>query len=330
MMCVTIDAYRTARAELRDSDDLPALKSLLAQRVLLAQADARELHARERALVEIQRAIGRLRRCTTREQLVRRTPGELCRACGFTRAMIARVDRRSWIPILPPAGTDRDADTLRAELGENPTVPIAHMLPEAEMIRRRIPIRVSGAERPLHSAVERLVGHGAYVAAPIISGRRVIGLIHADRSSQPDELTDNDRDDLALFAEYFGLLHDRAVLAEEIERRSRAVARLSRQMLTGLTSIEQREPQLAPAEPLRLDDAPSETPQTRLELLTARERQILELVAAGATNRSIARELVLSDNTVKTHVATATRKLGARSRGDAVARYLGSLNQTRT
>jgi DNA-binding CsgD family transcriptional regulator len=326
MMCMTIDAYRTARAELRDSDDLPALKSLLAQRVLLVQADARELQARERALVEIQRAIGRLRRCATREQLVRRTPGELCRACGFTRAMIARVDRGSWIPILPSAGIDDDADTLRTELGENPTVPIAHMLPEAEMIRRRIPIRVSSAERPLHSAVERLVGHGAYVAAPIVSGRRVIGLIHADRSSQPDELTDNDRDDLALFAEHFGLLHDRAVLAEEIERRSRAVARLSRQMLAGLTSIEQREPQLAPAEPLRLE-IPSETPRTRLELLTARERQVLELVAAGETNRSIALELVLSENTVKTHVAKATRKLRARSRGDAVARYLGSLNQ---
>jgi DNA-binding CsgD family transcriptional regulator len=327
-MRMTIDAYRAARAELGDSEDLAALRSLLRQRVLLAQADARELHERERALVEIQRAIGRLRRCPTREQLVRRTPGELCRACGFTRAMIARVDRRSWIPILPPAGVDRDADTLRADLGETPTVPIAHMLPEAEMIRRRIPIRVSGAERPLHSAVERLVGHGAYIAAPIVSGRRVIGLIHADRSSQPDELTDSDRDHLALFAEQFGLLHDRAVLAEEIERRSRAVARLSRQMLTGLTSMEQREPQLAPPEPLRLD-VPAETPQTRLELLTARERQILELIAAGETNRSIASELVLSENTVKTHVAKATRKLHARSRGDAVARYLGSLNRRR-
>jgi DNA-binding CsgD family transcriptional regulator len=278
------------------------------------------------ALVEIQRAIGRLRRCETREQLVRRTPAELCRACGFTRAMIARVDRRSWMPILPAPGVDHDADVLRGELGETPTVPIAHMLPEAEIIRRRIPIRVSGAERRLHSAVERLVGHGAYIAAPIVSGRRVIGLIHADRSGQRDDLTDQDRDDLALFAEHFGLLHDRAVLAEEIERRSRAVARLSRQMLTGLSSIEQREPRLAPAAPLSVS-APSKTPHRRIELVTARERQILELIAAGETNRAIARELVLSENTVKTHVAKAMHKLRARSRGDAVARYLGSLNR---
>jgi DNA-binding NarL/FixJ family response regulator len=58
-------------------------------------------------------------------------------------------------------------------------------------------------------------------------------------------------------------------------------------------------------------------------LLTPREREILVRVAAGATNGAIARELVLSPDTVKTHVSSILRKLGAASRAEAVARYLG-------
>src|SRR5689334_6047627 len=47
--------------------------------------------------------------------------------------------------------------------------------------------------------------------------------------------------------------------------------------------------------------------------LSWRERQVLELVAAGRTNAEIAQELYLSNNTVKTYIRTAYRKVGARS-----------------
>ncbi|HEV3086494.1 MAG TPA: LuxR C-terminal-related transcriptional regulator [Candidatus Elarobacter sp.] len=57
-----------------------------------------------------------------------------------------------------------------------------------------------------------------------------------------------------------------------------------------------------------------------LEPLTAREREILELLAAGLTNREIAQRLVVSARTVETHVARVTGKLGVSSRARAVAR----------
>ena len=57
-----------------------------------------------------------------------------------------------------------------------------------------------------------------------------------------------------------------------------------------------------------------------LEALTAREREILELLATGLTNREIAQRLVLSARTVETHVARVTGKLGVNSRARAVAR----------
>jgi LuxR family maltose regulon positive regulatory protein len=61
-------------------------------------------------------------------------------------------------------------------------------------------------------------------------------------------------------------------------------------------------------------------PEALLEPLTAREREILELLAAGLTNREIAQRLVLSARTVETHVARVTGKLGVNSRARAVAR----------
>ena len=51
-----------------------------------------------------------------------------------------------------------------------------------------------------------------------------------------------------------------------------------------------------------------------LEPLTAREEEVLVLVAQGRTNDEIATELYISTSTVKAHLASLMRKLGARNR----------------
>ena len=56
----------------------------------------------------------------------------------------------------------------------------------------------------------------------------------------------------------------------------------------------------------------------RLAALTDREREVLALVAAGMSNDEIARRLVLSPATAKTHVNRAMVKLGARDRAQLV------------
>ena len=71
-----------------------------------------------------------------------------------------------------------------------------------------------------------------------------------------------------------------------------------------------------------LEDAVATSPVKRRRSasvrLTGRETQILRLVATGLTNQQIAGQLSLSPNTVKTHVRTAYKQIGARSRAQAV------------
>ena len=56
-----------------------------------------------------------------------------------------------------------------------------------------------------------------------------------------------------------------------------------------------------------------------IEALTPREEEILRWLARGRSNKAIAAELGLSDNTVKYHVSAILAKLGAESRTEAVA-----------
>jgi DNA-binding NarL/FixJ family response regulator len=55
-------------------------------------------------------------------------------------------------------------------------------------------------------------------------------------------------------------------------------------------------------------------------LLTPRELEILSAIADGDTNKAIARRLNISLHTVKFHVESVFRKLGARTRTEAVAK----------
>ncbi len=58
--------------------------------------------------------------------------------------------------------------------------------------------------------------------------------------------------------------------------------------------------------------------QTMAGLLTAREQEILSLMAEGSGNRVIAEQLVISENTVRNHVRSVLEKMQANSRTEAV------------
>jgi len=64
------------------------------------------------------------------------------------------------------------------------------------------------------------------------------------------------------------------------------------------------------------------SPEQTLEALTAREIEVLVLIAQGLANKNIADRLAISEHTVKFHVSSILSKLGASSRTEAVTRAL--------
>ena len=72
-------------------------------------------------------------------------------------------------------------------------------------------------------------------------------------------------------------------------------------------------------EPAQLPSAPAQR-STLAEPLTAREIEVLRLIAAGMRNQEIADRLFVSLPTIKRHVANAYGKLGVSHRTEAVAR----------
>jgi NarL family two-component system response regulator LiaR len=75
-----------------------------------------------------------------------------------------------------------------------------------------------------------------------------------------------------------------------------------------------------PAEAPALEPFTPDTARQQALGITARELEILNLVARGLSNREIAGQLFVSENTVKTHCARAFDKLGAARRTQAVQR----------
>ncbi len=96
------------------------------------------------------------------------------------------------------------------------------------------------------------------------------------------------------------------------------------QIIEGIRAVAAGEALASPSVTRRLierfADAPGPAPRppAALDELTAREREVLELMARGLSNGELAERLVLSEKTVKTHVGRILMKLGLRDRVQAV------------
>jgi DNA-binding NarL/FixJ family response regulator len=96
------------------------------------------------------------------------------------------------------------------------------------------------------------------------------------------------------------------------------------QLVDGIRVVAAGEALLAPSVTKRLIQEFSrgggghQKPPAELEELTPRELEVFKLIARGMSNAEIAEELVVSETTVKTHVARVLMKLGVRDRVQAV------------
>jgi DNA-binding CsgD family transcriptional regulator len=243
--------------------------------------------------------------------------------------MISRARGSRWFPdtMRVGDGANPDAEEFERFAHDGNEIPLGRMLPETRMVREQIPVMVADAatDPRAYKPLIRVTQSTGYVAAPIIAGRRVIGFLHADRVEQQSSPAPGDLESIALFASEFGVLFERAVLAERMERQRSEISAALHRATAGLDALCDADMALGTPPPTTAAAASGRrtAPAPRRDaLLTTREREILELVATGATNDAVARELILSPDTVKTHVSSILRKLHAASRAEAVARYL--------
>lgn len=295
--------------------------------------DPLALVRRRRVLLRIRESIARLRALPSRTAIIEAAPREACASCGFSRTLLSRIDGSVWVPeILSTTGPDREPDDFRAYL-RIAEIPLEHMLLETEMARRGQPALIADArgDPRTHKAIIEASGAHSYTAAPIVPGRRAIGFLHCDRLGQDEPVTEEDCRNLWIFTDQLALVLERAALAERLvdfEARARgtidtALADIATYRTARLTVSEEPPGVVEPSS----GDA-ADVPTARLLLaLTDRERQVLELMATGATNLDIAHALVVGEGTVKTHVKHILRKLRVGNRSQAVARYLQAARQ---
>jgi len=97
-------------------------------------------------------------------------------------------------------------------------------------------------------------------------------------------------------------------------------------LLAGIRTVASGDALLSPSVTRRLMDEFARTSparardshESKLDSLTAREQQVLVHIGQGMSNREIARQLYVSESTVKTHVKRILMKLGLRDRVHAV------------
>jgi DNA-binding NarL/FixJ family response regulator len=103
---------------------------------------------------------------------------------------------------------------------------------------------------------------------------------------------------------------------EELEARIRAVAAGEMVLSPAVTPAVFDALRRAPA-------AEADQDEDGLGSLTAREREVLNLLARGRSNSDIAQELFITNKTVKNHLSRIYEKIGVHSRAEAIALWLG-------
>jgi LuxR family transcriptional regulator, regulator of acetate metabolism len=290
----------------------------------------RELFERLEVLTRIRESMQQLHECKTPEELIEAAPGELCRSCGFSRALISRIRGSRWVPEVFEAvpGMDPEEDAFR-DWVENVEIPLEHMLVETELVRRRMPALISDPVNDPRTFKE-IVTRGrtvAYVVAPIIPDGRAIGFLHADKIGREEQVTDDDRDNIWTFAEHFALIFHRVILVERLAAQRAQLREAfadAEHVVDDLHDTELELARTAYGSPAATTAGALFLPAgSRLDaLLTRREREVLDLITSGATNVRIAEQLVISEGTVKSHVKHILRKLRVSNRAEAVSRYL--------
>jgi len=356
---VTLDAHAAAsarvaallgdgaRAQPADSGvaDLLAAHRAIAGQLLLALEDATEpgeaaeLHRLACRLVEegiaprldsaerVGAALARLGEHAAVSEILASASREAAVAIGLDRVLLSRVQDGALVA--EALHVRDDPEGARATLARlrGAPVPLEYPLIEGELLRRRRPLLVAagGGEPGRRRAHADVMGWRDYVTAPIVLEGRVIGFLHGDRTAPDGTVRPLDRDALASFAQGFAHIVERASLRRRLRIQRQEMRQVATWADARTSELSDRAVDLGADRDAEDDPLPggsAAADSSLRDLLTRRELDVLELMVKGDTNAGIARELVVSEGTVKFHVKNILRKLHAANRAEATSRYL--------
>jgi len=285
-----------------------------------------DLARRVKSMSEIRQALGYLRGLPP-HKMIHAAPEVLSREFDFARTMISTVRGSLWLPRhLHIEEENSDPHGRRfLEYVIDRHIQLADAPLETELVRKRCgafapsPMDDKRTFKPL---VE-VSGSFGYIAAPITVQGRAIGILHVDRPEPHGIVTMDHLEQLEAFAECLSVAFESAVLEEKAAQQRVNVESLCGNVDELLSRSARSVLWLLPgAAPGPRHDA-YHRDQPSVPALTSREREIMSHVATGATNGQIARCLVISEGTVKSHLKHIAKKLNTSSRAAAVATYGG-------
>jgi len=286
-----------------------------------------DLARRVKSMSEIRQALGYLRGLPPRK-MIHAAPEVLSRELDFARTLISIVRGSLWLPQHLHIEEER-ADPHGRQFLEyiiDRHIQLADAPLETELVRKRCGAFAPSPmddKRTFKKLVE-VSGSFGYIAAPITVQGRAIGILHVDRPEPHGIVTMDHLEQLEAFAECLSVAFESAALEEKAAQQrvevdnvcgnvDELLSQSARSVLWSLPGVV----------PLQLHDGYHRGEEPAVPALTAREREIMSHVATGATNHQIARCLVISEGTVKSHLKHIAKKLNTSSRAAAVATYAG-------
>jgi DNA-binding CsgD family transcriptional regulator len=286
-----------------------------------------DLARRVKSLSEIRNALGYLRGLPPRKMLLA-APGVLSRELAFARTMISTVRCSLWLPQhlhIEAEGADPHGRQF-LEYIHGRHIQLADAPLETELVRKRCGVFSPSPidDKRTFKEIVEAAGCFGYIGAPITVQGRAIGILHADRPEPHGIVTMDHLEQLEAFAECLSVAYESAALEEKAAQQRIEVdnlcANVDELLSRSARSVWWSLPGAAPGQ---RHDARYRGDQPAVLALTSREREIMSHVATGATNGQIARCLVISEGTVKSHLKHIAKKLNTSSRAAAVAIYAG-------
>jgi DNA-binding CsgD family transcriptional regulator len=283
---------------------------------------------RGKRYAQMRQGLDRLRRVANSAALLDRVCAEVVECCGFPRAMLTRVEGDWWLPWMAYFSDDRELEQrfvewmntkrFRADLGRN-------LLAVRPVVVRDAVAHARGFAPMIEFSKTR-----SYVAAPISPAGRLVGVLYGDPGPEGRPVDEIDRDILSAFADDFGLIYARVVLVERMRAQRDRIDEafdFAENMMSSLANAEielARTPEgRLPADGDEPELGTASPPAAIEELLTSREAEVLAMMVRGASNATIAEQLIIKEGTVKSHVKHILRKLDAVNRAEAISKYMG-------